>query len=75
MTSQSYLPLWCGVDWTRTIARGRIITYSSASHSLRAEEYGVTCIAHDADIATDQRNPIIDCSCVQLDNAANFREL
>jgi len=57
MTSLSYLRL-CGVDWTRTKARGPIITYSSATQSLKAEEHRVTCIAHDADIA---RNPIIDC--------------
>jgi len=58
MTSQSYLRL-CGVDWTRTKARGFIITYDSAAQSLRAEDHRVT---HDADIATDRRNPIIDCN-------------
>ena len=35
---------------------------SSTAYSLKAEEHRVTCIAHDADIATDRRNPIIDCS-------------
>jgi len=28
---------------------------------LKAEKHRVTCIAHGADIATDRRNPIIDC--------------
>jgi len=37
-----------------------IITYDSAAQNLKAEEKRVTCIAHDADIATDRRNPIID---------------
>ena len=35
---------------------------SSTAYSLKAEEHRVTCIAHDADIATDRHNPIIDCS-------------
>ena len=51
MTFPSYLRL-C-VDWTRTKARGP---------SVKAEKHRVTCNPHGVDIATDRRNPIIDCS-------------